>query len=114
MALSGSAGYVTGACTGGASVCASTFWTDAACEVAARDVPAGPSTYWITTGLWCWPHQSPTNTAPAPDATAKTHAPMMDAADARVFHVLIRCLPLLGWPCPRSSRDENWPRPSPR
>ncbi len=45
----------------------------------------GPLTNWITTGPWCWPHQSPTNTAPAPDETAKTQAPMTAAVDTRVL-----------------------------
>jgi hypothetical protein len=82
----------------------------------------GPLTNWITTGPWCWPHQFPTNTAPAPDETAKTHAPMTAAVDARVIlaparvffaparvffaparvlRVPIRCLPVAGRPGPR-------------
>ena len=47
----------------------------------------------VTTDPWCCPHQSPTNTAPAPVVTAKTQAPVIEAADARAFQVPTVCLP---------------------
>jgi hypothetical protein len=52
----------------------------AACDGRAEDELDGP-TYWTTTGPWCWPHQSPTNTAPAPVTTANAHAPAREAVD---------------------------------
>jgi len=88
MSLSGSAGTAAVLVAGDVRVRVAAWPAGAACDVPAPDPLAGPVTNWITTGPWCWPHQSPTNTAPAPDATAKTHAPVMDAADARAFHVL--------------------------
>lgn len=39
-------------------------------------------TYTVVTDAWCWPHQSPTNTAPAPVVTANRQAPASDATDA--------------------------------
>ena len=39
-------------------------------------------TYTVVTDPWCWPHQSPTNTAPAPVVTANRQAPASDATDA--------------------------------
>jgi hypothetical protein len=54
---------------------------------------AGVVTNSVTTvPWWLLPYQSPTKTAPAPVTTANTHAPVIDAADARVCQEPIVCL----------------------
>jgi hypothetical protein len=78
-------------------------WTRPACDCFAWVSPAGPLMNSTTTGPWCWPHQSPANTAPAPATSANTHAPVTDAADARVFQVPMIALPVSAAPTARKA-----------